>query len=188
MSDPASASKLDRRALLLGAVFLLGGAAALTRFARQSPTKSGDEGPAMSGEQFMLLEQVTDVIIPSTDTPGALAAGVPEFIRDMLREWASARTRGEILGVLDAIEKLAWAQFGAAFLELPPERRLEIVRRFDDDAISRQDPAYGNFKYLVLVGYYQSEAGATEELRFELVPGAWRSCLPLTEVGRASAV
>ncbi len=188
MSDPASATKLDRRALLLGAVFLLGGAAALTRFSRKPGTKPGAGGAAMSGEQFMLLEQVTDVIIPSTDTPGALAAGVPAFIRDMVADWASDMTRGQIIGVLDAIEKLAWAQFGAAFRELPPERRLEIVRRFDDDAISRQDPAYGNFKYLVLVGYYQSEIGATEELRYELVPGAWRSCLPLTEVGRASAV
>jgi gluconate 2-dehydrogenase gamma chain len=188
VSDPVSSTKLDRRALLLGAVFLLGGAAALTRFSRQTGTKSGGEGPAMSGEQFMLLEQVTDVIIPSTDTPGAVAAGVPAFIRELLAEWANDKSRREIIGVLDAIEKLAWAQFGAAFLELPPERRLEVVRRFDDDAISRQDPAYGNFKYLVLVGYYQSEIGATEELRYELVPGAWRSCLPLTEVGRSSAV
>jgi hypothetical protein len=40
----------------------------------------------------------------------------------------------------------------------------------------------------VLVGYYHSEIGATQELRYELVPGAWRSCLPLSEVGRASAV
>jgi gluconate 2-dehydrogenase gamma chain len=188
VSDPVSEQKIDRRALLLGAVFLLGGAAALTRFTRKSATKAGPEGPAMSGEQFMLLEQVTDVIIPSTDTPGALAAGVPAFIRDMLADWASAATRAEIVAVLEAIQKMAWAQFGAAFLELPPERRLDVVRRFDDDAISRQDPAYGKFKYLVLVGYYQSEVGATEELRYELVPGAWRSCLPLTEVGRASAV
>ena len=51
-----------------------------------------------------------------------------------------------------------------------------------------QDPAYRKFKHLVLVGYYQSEIGATQELRFELVPGAWRSCVPLSEIGRASAV
>ena len=38
---------------------------------------------------------------------------------------------------------------------------------------------YGKFKYLVLLGYYHSEIGATQELRYELVPGAWRSCLPL---------
>jgi gluconate 2-dehydrogenase gamma chain len=173
---------------MLGAVFLLGGAAALTRFTRKGATETGAEGPVLSGNQFMLLEQVADTMIPATDTPGALAAGVPAFVRDMLTDWASAGTRTEITAVLDAIERQAWAQLGAAFLELPPERRLSVLRRFDEDALSRQDPAYAKFKYLVLVGYYQSEIGATQELRYELVPGAWRSCLPLKEVGRASAV
>jgi len=188
VSDSVTSSKLDRRALVLGAVFLLGGAAALTRFTRRSATKTGADGPALSGDQFMLLEQVADTMIPATDTPGAIAAGAPAFIRDMLSDWASARTRTEILSVLDAIERQAWAQAGAAYLELDAGRRLSLLRRFDEDALSRQDPAYAKFKYLVLVGYYQSEIGATQELRYELVPGAWRSCLPLNEVGRASAV
>jgi hypothetical protein len=180
--------KLDRRALLLGAVFLVGGAAALSRFTRHASKTSDASGPALSGEQFLLLEQVADTLIPATDTPGAIDAGVPAFVRGMLTEWASAATRADVIAVLDAIERLAWAQFGAGFLELPAERRLAVLSRFDDDAISREDPPYSRFKYLVLVGYYQSEIGATQELRYELVPGAWRSCLPLTEVGRASAV
>jgi glucoside 3-dehydrogenase (cytochrome c) hitch-hiker subunit len=187
VSDPVN-PKLDRRALLLGAVFLVGGAVALSRFTRHPSKANGSSGPALSGEQFLLLEQVADTLIPATDTPGAIEAGVPAFVRDMLTDWASAATRADVIGVLDAIERLAWAQFGAAFLELPAERRLAVLRRFDEDAISRQDPAYSRFKYLVLVGYYQSESGATQELRYELVPGAWRSCLPLSEVGRASAV
>ena len=130
--SPVSSSKLDRRALLFGAVFLLGGAAALTRFTRKSETRTGAHGPALSGDQFTLLEQVADTIIPATDTPGALAAGVPAFIRDMLTEWASAATRAELISVLEAIERQSWAQFGAAFLELPPERRLAVLSRYDE--------------------------------------------------------
>jgi gluconate 2-dehydrogenase gamma chain len=188
VSEPVTSSKLDRRALVLGAVFLLGGAAALTRFTRKSATKTGAEGPALSGDQFMLLEQVTETMIPGTDTPGAIGVGVPLFVRDMLTDWASGDTRIEIIAVLESVERQAWAQFGAAFLELSAERRLAVLRRYDEDALGRQDPAYTKFKYLVLVGYYQSEIGATQELRYELVPGAWRSCLPLAEVGRAAAV
>ena len=134
MSDPVTSSKLDRRALVLGAVFLLGGAAALTRFTRKSATRTGAAGPALSGNQFMLLEQVADTMIPATDTPGALGADVPAFVRDMLTDWASAATRTEIVGVLEAIERQAWAQLGAAFLELPPERRLAVLRRYDEEA------------------------------------------------------
>jgi len=186
-SDSLNHGKLNRRALLLGAVFLVGGAAALTRFARQSGASAG-AGPVFSPDQFALLEQVADTLIPASDTPGALDANVPAFLRDMLVHWGSHESHAQVIAVLDSVEKQAWSRFGAAFLALPGERKLEVMRNVDADAMSRQDVGYGKFKWLVLVGYYQSEAGATQELRYELVPGAWRACLPLAEVGRASAV
>ena len=178
---------INRRSLLLGAVFMLGGAAALTRFVRK-PAAGGNVEAVFSPEQFALLEQVVDVIIPRTDTPGALDAGVPAFMHQMLAEWASPETRADVINVLESIERRAWNKYGAAFRELPGERRLEVMRALDDEGLAREDLAYGKFKSLVLVGYYHSELGATQELRYELVPGAWRSCLPLTEVGRASAL
>ena len=91
--------------------------------------------------------------------------------------------------MLEAIEKRAWEKFGAAF----PRASRRATPRGDARAWTRtrwraRTWRYGKFKWLVLVGYYHSEVGATQELRYELVPGAWRSCLPLSEVGRASAV
>ncbi len=188
VSDSVQETKLDRRALLAGAIFLVGGAGALARFVRHAAEPDATDGPVFSSEQFALLGQVSDTIIPPTDTPGAVGAGVPEFIRQMLTDWASRDTRAQIVAVLESIDKRAWDKFGGAFRELPAERRLEVMRAVDDDGVSRQDAGYGKFKWLVLAGYYHSEVGATQELRFELVPGAWRSCLPLSEVGRASAV
>jgi gluconate 2-dehydrogenase gamma chain len=185
---PVDDEKVNRRALLLGAVVLLGGAGALTRFARKSPGMAAAAGPAMSAEQFAQLEQVTEVMIPATDTPGAMAAGVPAFIREMLEQWASPASRQEIAQVLEGVDKHAWEKFGAAFVELPPERRHLVVRGFDEQHIVRGDPGYAKFKQLVLLGYYHSEIGATQELRYELVPGAWRACVPFTEIGRATAV
>jgi hypothetical protein len=188
MSDSSHNPKLNRRSLILGAVFLVGGVAALTRFTRGDGTDAGtDTGPVFSSEQFALLEQVSEVIIPATDTPGAIGAGVPEFIRTVLGEWGSSQTRATITGVLESIDKQAWGRHGAGFLELPAERRTSLMRALDEAAVAREDVAWSRFKQLVLVGYYHSEVGATQELRYELVPGAWRSCLPLTEVGRATA-
>lgn len=189
MSEPESSNhaNLNRRALLLGAVFLVGGSAALLRFTRD-PQKQSDAGTVFSPDEFALLEQVTEVMIPATDTPGALGAGVPAMLRQLLADWGSADTRSAMIGVLQAIEKRAWSKFGGGFLELAGERRIELMRGYDEQAIATRDLAYGRFKYLVLLAYYHSEVGATQELRYELVPGAWRSCLPLAEVGRASAV
>ena len=188
MSDSVNKAKVNRRDLLLGAVFLVGGAAALSRFAGRTQGTGQASSTRLGSDRFALLEQVCETIIPATDTPGAIAAGAPQFLRELLENWSSDDTRNQMLGVLDAIERGSWSKFGAAFVDLTPQRRLELMRAYDADAIARRDGAYGRFKYLVLVGYYQSEAGATQELRFELVPGAWRPCLPLTEVGRAAAV
>lgn len=188
--ETGSSEKLNRRALLAGAVFLLGGSAALMRFSRHgggSGGTSGAEGPVLSSDQFALLEQVSETMVPATDTAGAIAAGVPAFIREMLTEWGSASTRTEVAHVLEAIQQQAWSRFGMDFLEMPAERRLTVMKEFDAARIGSHDGPYRKFKWLVLIGYYHSEAGATHELRFELVPGAWRACLPLTEVGRASA-
>jgi hypothetical protein len=90
-------------------------------------------------------------------------------------------------GVLELIDKQAWNRHGASFLELPGNTRGALLRVLDEELIARQDIPWRRFKQLVLMGYYHSEVGATQELRYELVPGAWRSCLPLTEVGRATA-
>lgn len=184
---PSPDGKLNRRSLILGAVFLVGGAAALTRF-RHGSAADPDSGPALSTEQFTLLEQVSEIIIPTTDTPGAIGAGVPEFIRQLLVDWGSAETRTQFAGVLESIQRQAWSRHGAGFLELPGERRTALIRTLDEEWIARRAPAWSRFRMLVLLGYYHSEVGATQELRYELVPGAWRPCLPLTEVGRAAAV
>jgi hypothetical protein len=181
-----TSDKVNRRSLILGAIFLVGGAAALTRF-NQGKGRDADDGPVLSTDQFALLEQVSDIFIPETDTPGARGAGVPEFIRQLLTAWGSGETRAAIVGVLESIEKQAWGRHAAGFLELPNERRISLVRGLDEECMARQDVPWTLFRRLVLVGYYHSEVGATQELRYELVPGAWRSCLPLTEVGRATA-
>ena len=129
------------------------------------------------------------MMIPATDTPGAIGAGVPAFMREMLARVGIARRRAtDIASVLEAIEKQAWSRFGAAFLEMPPERRLEVRdANSTPTRIGAHDGAIASSSGWCCVGYYHSEVGATQELRFELVPGAWRACLPLAEVGRASA-
>ena len=187
MTQTADSEKLNRRALLAGAVFLLGGGAALLRFGRQSES-GGAKGPSLSSDQFALLEQISDTMIPETDTPGAVGADVPAFIGQMLMQWGSSASFAEVVSTLEAMEQQSWSTFGSPFIELPAQRRLAILKDFDTARIAAKDGAYRKLKWLILIGYYHSEVGATQELRFELVPGAWRACLPLSEVGRATAV
>jgi gluconate 2-dehydrogenase gamma chain len=123
--------------------------------------------------QFAVLAEVTDIIIPRTDTPGAKDAGVPEALDSLMTNWASAERQTQFRIFIDEIG-------AAGLLSLPAKERLELVRRIDAEKLTAKDPVYGKFKELVLTLYYLSEAGATKELRYELIPGKWE---PATTIG-----
>ena len=48
-------------------------------------------------------------------------------------------------------------------------------------------PFFHKLKELVVVGYYTSEIGATQELRYDPMPMEYKGDIPLTEVGRGSS-
>ena len=50
------------------------------------------------------------------------------------------------------------------------------------------DPAYKKFTGLILSLYYISEPGATQELRYEHVPGVWEPSIAVTADTRGYAL
>lgn len=62
---------------------------------------------------------------------------------------------------------------------------VELDSDWDPEDVGRQ-AFFRTLKELVLVGYYTSEAGATQELRMHPM-GSWTGDLPYAEVGRAWA-
>ena len=174
-SEPDTAKTRIGARCCSGAVFLVGGAAALTRFARDgAPTSRAGRCRA---EQFTLLEHIADAMIRATKRRARSPRASPN---SCARCWTNGhrRTRAEVIGVLDSIDGSAWSSLAPTFIELPAARRAEVVRMSTRSASRAATRRSRRFKYLVLVGYYQSEIGATRELRYEIVPGAWRSCLP----------
>jgi gluconate 2-dehydrogenase gamma chain len=88
---------------------------------------------------------------------------------------------------LKAIADRARADHGAALGKLDADKQLATVRAYDAENVRAEADDYRQFKELVLLGYYNSEIGATQELRYELVPGVWRADIPFSEIGRAWA-
>ena len=78
-------SVLDRRGLLRGAAALLGAdiAAPLARaLAAEAPPGFTPSRALFTAEQRSLAAAVSERIVPTTDTPGAIAAGAPRFHGD----------------------------------------------------------------------------------------------------------
>jgi hypothetical protein len=181
------AAELDRRDLLRRAVYLVGGAAALSAFAG-GQSWAADSPPFFSIARMALLSAVADTMMPATDTPGAVEAGAPQFVDSMMTKWASEATRTAVNGTLDMIDAAALAEANTPFVGLSVRDRLGVLAAYDKSAVAMEDSGYLRLKELILTGYYLSETGATKELCYIHRPGAWKADIPFSDIGRAWAV
>jgi hypothetical protein len=191
----------DRREIVLGLVAALGGPAALAR-AKASPL-----GPLVLPQadkalrfytpgEFAMVGSVADAIIPRTDTPGALDAGVPLYLDGMMASWASDATRTNHRAALQTVATRLREIGGRDIERLPRPAQWAAVARMDDEAYA-QPAATGSaptpgtryiaLKSLIGQVYYATEIGATQELHYELVPGHWLADIPLSQAGRTWA-
>ena len=131
-------------------------------------------GPASSvprylGERdFRTISRIADLIIPRTSTPGAVDAGVPEYIDRVVG------SNGEHQSLV--ADGLRWldAQLGGqagTFLELSEARQLAILeplcRAADEKKLSaRNVKFFALIKNLTTDGYFTSRVGLIEELGY----------------------
>lgn len=176
---------MDRRALLRSAILIVGGSIAGV------PALALAEAPKaarfFTAGQFATMAEVADIILPQTDTPGAKEAGVPEALDALMTNWASVERQQQFRALIDDIDRAAIAAGGAPLAALSADKRTELVRSFDAEKLAASDPVYKKFKELVLTLYYSSEAGATRELRYELIPGKWEPGIEVAPDTRAWA-
>lgn len=159
----------------------------------------------LDGKQYNMLSTLTEHIIPTTDTPGAMAAGVPDYIDAMLTDFYSEENRAEFLAGLAEVDDRARESFNADFLDCTSDDQLVLLHTMDEAAfpdLSQLDeerlaeyeaqraaagkPFIQRLKELTIAGYYTSEVGATQELHLNPM-GEHRGDIPFAEVGRAWA-
>ena len=65
----------------------------------------GYEASFFDNKNYLLLKDITDLIIPATDTAGAVDIGVHRFIDTMLSEWASNKNKNKYHNGLNLINE-----------------------------------------------------------------------------------
>ncbi len=184
---------MNRREAIKRASFLLGGvisASAVTgvlQGCKADPSAAGS-WQFLSAPEGSVLDAIVDRIIPRTDTPGALDAGVSAFIDTMLAEFYQDKEKSLLREGLAKADADAQAAHGTGFAALTPDQQDEILRQYDGDAYaegrSRDDKHFFRLlKELTVLGFCTSEVGATEFLRYDPVPGQYKGCIPFEEVG-----
>lgn len=192
---------MNRRELLERVAWLMGGTisapAVLAVLNGCSAKPSAGWHPLfLSQEEGAIVEEVAELIVPRTDTPGARDVGVPAFIDVILKDVYPAADQARFVSGLKDFDSDAQRAHGKPFLELPPAQRLAFLQQTHDVAAvaertqfedvlpaDRNRPFVLMMKELTLLGFFTSQVGATKVLQYEPVPGGFQACIPIAQAG-----
>lgn len=187
---------MDRREALRRTAWIMGGvisAPAISGILKGCAPKTDiNWKPAfLTKEQAAIVEQVAEIIIPKTDTPGAKDVGVPAFIDQMLNEVYMKEDQDRFINGLKAFDEEADSEYGDSFLALDPAQQTAFVKKKHDEALKIENstnpapprPFILSMKELTMLGFFTSKVGASEVLQYDAVPGAYNGCIPMTEAG-----
>jgi hypothetical protein len=150
----------------------------------------------LNPHQNATVTTISELIIPQTDTPGAKAARVNEFIDLILTEWYDEEEKSTFLTGLGDVDAQARDLFSKDFVDCGEKQQIEILQALDDEvAAARAEPEvrrrrrnrppekifFFMIKQLTLVGYYTSQIGFEQELHGEIIPSRHAGCVPLEE-------
>jgi hypothetical protein len=157
------------------------------------PHHHGDRAPAQASteprffghDDFAMISRIADLIIPETDTPGAIGAGVPAYIDLVISRNSDHQSV--------AADGLRWLNAEAQrvadkrFIDLAEQQQLSILEPLCESADTTTGAARGrNVQFFALIksltadGYYTSRIGLIEELGYKgnTVLSSYPACVP----------
>lgn len=148
--------------------------------------------------QAPTLSALTEVILPRTGTPGALDLKVPIFVDRMFHLALSPEDQEHVRKGYEIFEKTTGDMFGKDFPDLSLEKQIKVVEKIASQSnrfnpsiwgstIGKQAPLdfFRRVKQFTLIGFYTSEEIGTKVLVYDPVPGEYKPCIPVQEVGNA---
>src|ERR1700730_4715529 len=135
--------RMNRREALKRVAWLMGGtvstSAILALRSGYSATKPpGSQSSFLSQPQADVVSAVAEIIIPRTDTPGAIDVGVPGFIDRVLEDVYTDEDRRRYLTGLAAFDAAAQVEHGRKFVALEAQRQVALVQKFHDAAVAEE--------------------------------------------------
>jgi len=175
---------IKRVSVLLGGVALVGGSSLLASCGRERPP-AGQAVGKFSGNDVTLLDEVADTILPATSTPGAKAAKVGPFMALMVTDCYDDQDQQVFRDGVAKLENASMKMNGKSFMESSPAQRVALLESLDKEQKAYMDHKkpddrahyFRMMKELTLLGYFTSEIGYTQALRYREAPGHYDPCV-----------
>jgi hypothetical protein len=162
---------MDRRDVLkLGATFVAIPAVIPSAWAQQA-AKPDWRPSVLSAHQNDTVIALTDLVIPSTDTPGAKAAHVNRYIDLFLRDGSLDQCEA-IVGGLAWLDAYAIREHGHAFVKCSPADQVAMLTALDEGTGAGHS-FFRQIKSLTSKIYYATEIGTQELNKGGRVPASF---------------
>lgn len=139
--------------------------------AAKPPAPAGPYTPVFfKPAEYALVGHIADLIIPQTETPGATASGVPQYIDNLVSK--NEQHQPLYREGLALVDSTAQSKFGKKFLELDETRQIELLLPWSE-AVDRNKLTTPGAKFFKAIksmtadGYYTSYAGLVQELGYK---------------------
>jgi len=190
-SDPDSTLLINRREAILRVSAMLGGVALVGQTAMLAGCAAQPKAESTSNSLFrqsdiILLDEIAETILPETTTPGAKAAGVGPFIAMMVTDTYYKDDQQIVRDGLNSLQAQCLSMFGAHFQIVTTVQRLTLIERLDAEQHRYMQTwkegmpthYFRMLKELTLLGYFTSEIGYTQAMRYTETPGRYDPCAP----------
>src|SRR6266513_3287082 len=173
---------IRRVTALLGGVALAGGGTLFSAVERaHARAATVRQVGTFTAKDIALLDEIADTILPETKTPGAKAAHTGAFMALMVTDTYDDRNQTIFR---DGMKKLN----DAGFMTATPAQRLAQLEQLDREQKAYMDSRdrgapphfFRLMKELTLFGYFTSEIGCSQAMRYRETPGRFDPCVPYT--------
>jgi len=180
-------TKIDRREALKRSGLFVGGVLSLSALTTvmqgcKAPMDPDWTPTFFSSEESETLGHLAEAIIPRTDTPGALDAKVHRYLDVMASEIFPDEETEKFRTRLTSFSNSVQEKFGKDFGALSDEQKSEAIEAAADSEF------FKSMRSMTIAGFFTSEVGAKNVLKFDPIPGEYNGCMPLEEVGGTWAI
>lgn len=196
---------MNRREFLQCAAILISGSSAAQLgfslseeqqvYLATAPNYITTEVDYLTPAQRKIIAAMAEIVIPRTDTPGAIDAGVPRFIELLAAHWFNDEERAIFMAGLAEMESRIPEEYGKPFDQLDQAQQLKIMEDLEDLAsdsswydfanVQREfisdAPFICQIKELTIYGFFTSELGSKQVLRYDPMPMEFDGEYPLSK-------
>ena len=192
---------MDRRKALQKAGLITGAAVVLPTWLTmlqscQTVPRLDWQPTFLDEDEALLISELVDLILPRTETPGALDVKVDIFLDKVFAETYDVEAQEQIREEIASFNADCEQNFGSKFVHLSQADRIAVLKSVETKsgkfngsvwgtAVGTQEPVgfYRSIKSMAIWAYFTSEEIGEKILSYDPIPQEYEGCKSVNEVG-----